>query len=153
MNSLEQADIAIGERLASNRNAPVVRSASGVAAAVAVGGADAGKTLVKRCYRRTRPHVLLDEGRYESDAGGSDAKREQSFPSGHVAGTVAAGRAISRIYPEAAPWCAAAALLIAGARLAKGSHWPLDVAAGAVIGLAAELATSRALRSIGRLLV
>jgi membrane-associated phospholipid phosphatase len=104
----------------------------------AIGAADLGKRLAKRLVRRTRPHVLLDEGRYETDTGGSDDKPEQSFPSGHTACTVAAARALSRNFPETAAAGGAAAVAIGITRIAKGAHWPLDVAAGALIGLAAE---------------
>ncbi len=114
----------------------------------AVAAADAGKRLTKRLVRRTRPHVLLDEGRYESEPGGSPRKPEQSFPSGNVAGTVAAGRAVCRHYPGASPWTTAAGAVIALARLAKGAHWPLDVAAGWVIGVAAEALSRTVLRKL-----
>jgi hypothetical protein len=110
----------------------------GLAMLAAIGVADVGKRIAKRLVRRTRPHVLLDEGRYDTDTGGSDHKPEQSFPSGHTACTVAAARALSRNFPETAGAAGAAAVAIGITRVAKGAHWPLDVAAGAVIGLAAE---------------
>jgi membrane-associated phospholipid phosphatase len=110
----------------------------GLAMLVAVALADGGKRLAKSLVRRTRPHILIDKGRYEVDSGGSDNKQEQSFPSGHTACTLAAARALSRHAPETAGPAAAATALIALSRVAEGKHWPLDVAAGAVIGLAAE---------------
>jgi membrane-associated phospholipid phosphatase len=110
----------------------------GLAMVAAIAIADLGKRITKRLVRRTRPHVLLEEGRYDADTGGSDRKPEQSFPSGHTACTVAAARALSRHYPETVPVAAAATALIGLSRIAEGKHWPLDVAAGAVIGLAAE---------------
>jgi membrane-associated phospholipid phosphatase len=114
-----------------------------------VAAADASKRLIKRCVRRTRPHVLLDEGRYASEAGGSDKKPEQSFPSGHMAGTVAASRALARRFPATTPYVTAATIIIALARLAKGAHWPLDVAAGALVGWIAEAGSNAALKKIG----
>lgn len=110
----------------------------GLAMLAAIAVADIGKRITKRLVRRTRPHVLLEEGRYDSDTGGSPRKPEQSFPSGHTACTVAAARALSRHFPETLPAAATAAALIGLSRVAEGKHWPLDVAAGAVIGLAAE---------------
>lgn len=179
---IEQSDIELGEKLASKRNDPVVRSASKVGklgdqeplyagslvtliyalatcrlrlaiAAIAVlagvAAADAGKTVAKRSVHRTRPHVTMDDHRYESGAGGSEQEPEQSFPSGHVACTAAAARALSRHYPASSPWGALATIIIASARLAKGAHWPLDVAAGLVIGLVAEKVSSSILAAIG----
>ena len=120
-----------------------------VAVLAAVAGADAGKTIAKRSVHRTRPHVKMDDDRYERGLGGTGEQPEQSFPSGHVACTVAAARALSRHYPASSPWGALATITIAIARLAKGAHWPLDVAGGLAIGLFAEALTSAALRSIG----
>ncbi len=111
---------------------------TGLSMLAAIAAADLGKRLVKKLVHRTRPHVVLDEGRYEADAGGSDDKHEQSFPSGHMAGTVAVARAIGRNHPEVGAVAGAAAIGIGMSRIVKGAHWPLDVAAGAVIGLAAE---------------
>jgi len=110
----------------------------GLAILAAIAIADVGKRIVKRVVRRTRPHVLLEEGRYDVDTGGSERKPEQSFPSGHTACTVAAARALSRHFPETLPAAIAATAVIGLARIVEGKHWPLDVAAGAVIGIAAE---------------
>jgi membrane-associated phospholipid phosphatase len=111
---------------------------TGLSMLAAIASADVAKRLVKNLVRRTRPHVALDEGRYEADAGGSDDKHEQSFPSGHMAGTAAVARALARNHPEVGVIAGVAAIGIGLTRIAKGAHWPLDVAAGAVIGLAAE---------------
>ena len=119
---------------------------SGISMMAALGVADLSKRLTKRLVSRTRPHVLLDDGCYETDAGGSDEKPEQSFPSGHMAGSVAVARALSRNYPKAGAAAGIAAVAIGASRVAMGAHWPLDVAGGAVIGLAAEAATAALLR-------
>jgi membrane-associated phospholipid phosphatase len=109
----------------------------------AVGAADLSKRAAKRLVRRTRPHVLLDDGQYNAAAGGSDEKPEQSFPSGHTACSVAAARALSRSYPRAGAVAGLGAVVIAVSRVAKGAHWPLDVFGGAAIGLAAEALSTR----------
>ena len=111
---------------------------TGLSMLAAIATADVAKRLVKSLVHRTRPHVALDEGRYEADTGGSDDKHEQSFPSGHMAGAAAVARALARNHPEVGAVAGAAAIGIGLTRIAKGAHWPLDVAAGAVIGLAAE---------------
>jgi membrane-associated phospholipid phosphatase len=111
---------------------------TGLSMLAAIATADVAKRLVKSLVHRTRPHVVLEEGRYEADAGGSNNKHEQSFPSGHMAGAAAVARALARNYPEVGAVAGAAAIGIGMTRIAKGAHWPLDVAAGAVIGLVAE---------------
>jgi undecaprenyl-diphosphatase len=115
---------------------------TGLSMLAAVAAADVTKRIVKRLVRRTRPKALLDEGDYKADTGGSENKKEQSFPSGHTACTVAAARAFSRNIPEGSAAAGAFAGALGLSRIAKGEHWPLDVAAGAVIGLVAEAFTA-----------
>src|SRR2546423_7578796 len=83
---------------------------TGLSMLAAIGAADVTKRIVKRLVRRTRPKALFDEGDYKADMDGSDGKKEQSFPSGHTACTVAAARAFSRQVPEGAGVAAAAAV-------------------------------------------
>jgi membrane-associated phospholipid phosphatase len=118
---------------------------SGAAMLAAVGAADLAKSGIKRAVSRTRPYVLLDQGRYAVEAGGSDQKPEQSFPSGHMAGSVAAACAIGRNYPRAGVVTGLAAIAMGISRVAKGAHWPLDLVGGAVVGFVAEGVTSRLL--------
>jgi membrane-associated phospholipid phosphatase len=96
------------------------------------------KAGLKRLVSRTRPNVLLDEGRYEVRPLGPDEGPWHSFPSGHTAGSVAVARAAGRIYPEARLAANAAAAAIALIQVPRGAHYPIDVAAGALIGLGAE---------------
>jgi membrane-associated phospholipid phosphatase len=120
---------------------------SGVSMLAAIAAADLSKRLTKALVTRTRPHVFLDEAQYDADTGGSAEKPEQSFPSGHTAGSVAVARALSRNFPAAGAAAGTAAVGIGISRIAKGAHWPLDVLGGAVIGLAAEAIAATLLRS------
>ena len=97
---------------------------------------------LKRFVARTRPNVLLDKGRYEVEPLGPDEGPWHSFPSGHTAGSVAVARAVGRVYPEAR-WAAyAGAAAVALVQVPRGAHYPMDVAAGAVVGLGAEAAVN-----------
>lgn len=76
----------------------VARAGLRMLAAHAVG--TAAKTLLKTCVDRTRPALLVDEGRYELARGrDSDDHDRTSFPSGHTVGAVAAARAWGREFP------------------------------------------------------
>ncbi|HEX8568909.1 MAG TPA: phosphatase PAP2 family protein [Caulobacteraceae bacterium] len=113
----------------------------------AVAAADFAKSTIKSWVTRTRPHVLMDEQEYDSELGGGDEKPRQSFPSGHAAGGAAVARALSRLYPQAGLAAGAGAAAMGVTRVAKGAHYPLDVVAGAVVGLAAEAAVDLAFRT------
>ena len=66
-----------------------------------------------------------------------DAKPDtRSFPSGHAAMAVAGALAGSRMLPYSAWAWWPLALVVAISRVYIGVHWPSDVIAGAVIGLA-----------------
>ena len=106
------------------------------------------KSLVKRSVTRTRPHVLMDEDRYETDVGGSPDKPEQSFPSGHAAGGMAVARALTRVYPRAGAVGLGAAAMAGLTRVLKGAHYPVDVMAGAAVGLVSEMLVNRLARVI-----
>ncbi|HEY8566661.1 MAG TPA: phosphatase PAP2 family protein [Beijerinckiaceae bacterium] len=96
------------------------------------------KTVLKRSLSRTRPHVLLEEGQYEVRPFGPNKGSWQSFPSGHTAGSVACARAFARFYPDLRAPAYASAAFIGLAQVPRGAHYPLDVAVGVGIGLAAE---------------
>ncbi len=60
-----------------------------------------------------------------------------SFPSGHAANAFAGGMALARIWPGARAGLWALAALIAFSRVYVGVHYPLDVIAGAIVGMLA----------------
>ncbi len=102
------------------------------------------KTGLKRLVARTRPNVLLDDGRYELEAFGPDEGSWQSFPSGHTAGSVAVARALGRVYPQARTAAYAGAAAVALVQIPRGAHYPADVVGGAVVGVIAEAAINGA---------
>jgi membrane-associated phospholipid phosphatase len=107
---------------------------------------------LKRLVSRTRPNVLLDEGRYDVRVRGPDEGPWHSFPSGHTAGGLAVARAFARTWPEARWPAYAAAGAIALIQIPRGAHYPLDVMAGAALGLAAEALVDHAFTAAGPLL-
>lgn len=91
--------------------------------------------LIKHLVGRPRPRVYLATGRYR--LGPSLKEGLDSFPSGHTTSTMAQAVLLCQLYPQAAPVFFALALFVAVARLMGGSHFPLDVLGGMVIGAAA----------------
>jgi undecaprenyl-diphosphatase len=57
-----------------------------------------------------------------------------SFPSGHAVSAGALAMSVALAYPRLAPYWLPAAVLVAFGRVFVGVHYPLDVAAGLVIG-------------------
>jgi membrane-associated phospholipid phosphatase len=113
------------------------------AEAVATGAKD----VIKRTVARTRPELLIEEGRYEMKRGGPYTGKWNSFPSGHTAGAVAVSRAFAREYPEHRIPAYAAAATIAAAQVPACNHYPSDIGAGAVVGLASEWLVDRSVRA------
>jgi membrane-associated phospholipid phosphatase len=108
--------------------------------------ATAAKSAIKATVVRTRPYVLLDEGRYQTGLSGegTDGGPWHSFPSGHTANAVAVARAGARAAPEQAVPLALAALAVGVVQVPRGAHHALDVAAGALVGWLAEAAVNAA---------
>jgi membrane-associated phospholipid phosphatase len=103
------------------------------------------KNAVKSAVDRTRPQMLIEEGRYELGKGRRPEKAYSSFPSGHTVGAVAIAQALVREYPEYRTGAYLACVAAAVARIAKCDHFVSDTAAGALIGWASEEAVSAAL--------
>lgn len=112
--------------------------------------ATAAKSLAKRLVSRTRPNQVLAEGHYEVAPRGPEGGPWHSFPSGHTAGSVAVAAAFGRAYPGAVVPAFGAAAAIAAVQVPRGAHFPLDLAAGALIGLAAEAVVDRAWPALAR---
>lgn len=87
--------------------------------------------VIKPIVDRPRPFVVI------ADLPVIDAKPvTPSFPSGHAARAVAGAIAGSQMLPGAGWVLWPLAALVAISRVYIGVHWPTDVLAGAVIGLA-----------------
>ncbi|MFE9650781.1 phosphatase PAP2 family protein [Streptomyces sp. NPDC006365] len=88
--------------------------------------------VVKQVSRRRRPPR---EWVPPEDLRGRPAS--SSFPSGHTAAGFAFAGAVTPVWPAAGAACGMSAVMVAAERVHSGAHYPSDVAAGGVIGLAA----------------
>ncbi|MFG2981269.1 phosphatase PAP2 family protein [Streptomyces sp. NPDC048258] len=79
-----------------------------------------------------------------------DRPDSSSFPSGHTAAAVAFTTAVAPTWPWAGAACAVPTALVAIERVHSGAHYPSDVAAGAVIGVAAAAVVRAAPRLLLR---
>ena len=109
---------------------------AGVRMLVAHSLATVAKSVIKHRVDRTRPSLLVEEGRYAMAAGTSREHDESSFPSGHTAGAVAVAGTFAKDYPEYRAPAYAAAALVAALQIPRCTHYPSDVGAGAVLGAA-----------------
>jgi membrane-associated phospholipid phosphatase len=102
------------------------------AGAVAAGAAWALANLAKVIANRPRPYqVVADAVLRQQPAHGT------SFPSSHTAVTMAVVIALVPFLPRVLAWVAIAyAVLVGWSRVYLGVHYPLDVLAGAGIGIA-----------------
>ena len=110
-----------GAALDPGRRLRWTRAAKGVAAAYVL------NTAIKQVVRRRRPDLpeLPQLTR---------APTQLSFPSAHAATSFAGARALSALLPGAPLYALAAGL--AASRVWLGMHYPSDIAAGALLGLA-----------------
>lgn len=95
------------------------------------------KRVIKNNVKRTRPQVMIDERIYECRVAKTEGGYDTSFPSGHTAGAMAVAAVVAHDLPRVALPAWAIAALVSGIQVPRGKHYPIDVAAGAVLGLAA----------------
>jgi len=116
---------------------------TGVRMLAAHGLATLVKAAIKHRIDRARPNQFSDRDDHRPTPGDRDEGPQNSFPSGHTAGAIAVARAVAREYPAAAVPVQGAAVAIAAIQVPRGTHFPIDVAVGAVIGWAAEAIVAR----------
>ncbi|WP_217142951.1 phosphatase PAP2 family protein [Streptomyces sp. AC627_RSS907] len=126
-----KVSLAVAAALASGGPRPRRAARAGV---VAVAVASASTNLLgKRLVRRARPDreaARVTVGRYVP------MPASASFPSGHTASAVAFATAVGVVLPVAAVPLGVLASAVGYSRVHTGVHYPGDVAAGAVVGIA-----------------
>lgn len=105
----------------------------GIRAIKAVGVASAVTYTTKILAGRQRPNVPGGSGEF---TGFSFSDGEQSFPSGHTAAAFALATVLARTDTRHSWAYYSGATLIGISRINLGSHWPSDVLAGALLGMA-----------------
>lgn len=114
---------------------------AGIATSIAaLGTTYVVQRMVKPVFRRRRPWVdrdVLVVGVRTTDA---------SFPSGHSASSFAAATTLATFYPKASPLVFALAGGVGLSRVHLGHHFPSDVVAGGLIGIASGTLVSWAFR-------
>ena len=117
---------------------------SAIVAGCAAAAASLLATVLKWVVDRPRPH----------DGSLVELPSSSSFPSGHAATAFAAAAAVGSLHPRLRIPVFALAALVALSRLYLGVHYPLDVAAGAALGLGTAWlltrASARAARALAR---
>jgi membrane-associated phospholipid phosphatase len=144
LRTISAALIAVGT---FTRNDRLVRA--GARMIIAHEAATFAKDMMKTEIDRTRPRSAKGPAQKKPKKGSHTAKEMTSFPSGHSAGAVAAARAFSREYPEYGAAALGVAVLIALSQIPRCAHYPTDVAAGLVLGLASEALVNGAWEAAG----
>jgi undecaprenyl-diphosphatase len=97
--------------------------------------ADLAATALKDVTNRDRPPLVFAHPKALVHV-----PQNGSFPSGHAATSFACATILSAARPRWAPWFYVLAALIAFSRVYNGVHWPLDVLAGAALGVLLAIA-------------
>jgi undecaprenyl-diphosphatase len=98
--------------------------------------ATATKGAIKHRVNRKRPRSAPHKHEEKPRRGHDRDKEENSFPSGHSAGSTAVSSAFSAVYPQFRIPALAASSAVALAQIPRRAHYPTDVGVGLVIGAA-----------------
>jgi undecaprenyl-diphosphatase len=102
-------------------------------------------TILKYVFQRDRPPtVILDPEPL------LEVPTTSSFPSGHSSSSFACAFVLSRLAPRLTLPLFVLAALIAFSRVYVGVHYPLDIAAGAALGIVVAIALLRLLGVLRR---
>ncbi|HEV1997188.1 MAG TPA: phosphatase PAP2 family protein [Candidatus Dormibacteraeota bacterium] len=93
---------------------------------------------IKAYFLRQRPWAVLEE-----DIVIGKRTTDSSFPSGHTAGSFAAGLAMSHCYPRHRPMLLGIAAAVGFSRIYLGHHYPSDVLGGVIIGAVVGLGSGK----------
>ncbi len=134
---LGTAMIIVGFRydIAKLRNAAYCMLAASASAGVIA------EFTVKKVWKRRRPFMVFDD--VAAIVNAERLSGRASFPSGHSAGFMAMALSLSIYYPALSPYLIAVGLLGSYSRIYNGVHFPTDVAAGILIGIAAGIVVTR----------
>lgn len=105
----------------------------GAAGLAAVIGSGILVQVIKHLVGRARPRLTLPPWEHIGPSFDSDL---HSFPSGHAATSFALAAVLANRFPRQAWIFYTLAVLVGVGRVVGGSHYPSDVLAGAVLGLA-----------------
>jgi membrane-associated phospholipid phosphatase len=106
------------------------------------------KGVVKGNVDRRRPRSTQGSKASMPHAGSSKAGQDQSFPSGHTAGSTAVAHAFAAVYPEYRTPALAASAAVSLIQVPTCAHYPSDVMAGTAIGVASDRALGAAWRLV-----
>ncbi len=121
---------------------PVARAA-GLKTLIAHGVVAIVSNGLKHLIGRPRPK-FMHAG--TEQLGPSMASGFDSFPSGHTSASFAVAMVLARQFPKATWVALGVAVVVAMSRVLRGSHFPTDVAAGAVIGVLVGAAAAEPFR-------